>query len=347
MILKRTIAVLLLMIGMAVPVAQAVNNCSSEYYAFIATVRSENTRADYFKDFFTMSTCQVNDVLELYDELDAIKDQFKGAASNCEDTSAYKMDYHRILMEVYFIRNVQRRDPGVTREKDAEKIVENKEIILEGLKEEMHQLFVIEEVRVTEPTFEDYFRVWSGKYGDVIGEYARCEEGAWAELTETWTSFVDTIKSLKIDAPDTSGVVPFKDRFTGSVPTKEEMKDMFVNPVRDVIGGYKVIEEDAETAVQENLGPPPTLGDAVQEAKTFDSVLDLLVTNEEEYDVEENAELRMAGYAMLYGQGGAQITSNLQEYIQGVSEVVNGMSTTDLPKMQEAVEKVSDKQCSG
>ena len=345
MLLKRFIAVMLLVTGMMIPVARAVETCSTDYYAFISTVRSENTRADYFKDFFTLSTCQVNDVLELYDELDAVRDQFRGAASNCEETTSYKEDYHRILMEVYFIRNVQKRDPGVTREEDVKRINQTKDVILDDLEKKMRQVFVLDEERVGETTFETYFGVWKEKYYDVIGEYARCEEGAWAELTETWHDFVDTMKSLKIDAPDTSNVTPFKDRFSGTVPSKEELAEAIVAPFRDTIGSWKVVKEDQEMVTQEVLGPNPTFGDAIAEAFSIEGVLDALVEQQEGYDVSKNGIHRMQKYAMLYGQGGAQITTSLQGIVNNIIDIIDSMSNTDLPQMKEKLKKVSDKQC--
>ena len=136
--------------------------CSSDYYDFILTVRSENTREQFIKDF-KRGYCQLNDLQELDDELDTVRENFRTTAFNCGDTSAYKTDYHRILMEQYFVRNVQQSRSDVIREKEAAAFDEAKEEVLTALKLEMENIFVVDEGRVSETDFSDYYESWGLK----------------------------------------------------------------------------------------------------------------------------------------------------------------------------------------
>lgn len=347
---KKTIVGILFLLGLSIPllsmpqsVDAADETCGGgDYYDFIANVRSENTRRDYFEDFFTLSYCQVNDILELYDELDTLSDQFRTAAFDCEDTSTYKKQYNEILMEIYFVREIQKRDPGVTNAEDIEKINDTKDLLLEELRTEMREVFVNDEDRVSDNTFDEYFDVWSYKYYDRIGEYASCKEGAWYELTESWTSFIDTIKGLgDMDLDPAERSMFDSSKFSADVNGEESVLD----PIRDTFAPNKSVSEDAEQNILIDLGYEPTLEDALSSSYSIEGAFNALVAQENEYDASAMAQTRLDEYHRLYGQGGAQAGTNLQSLIKKIQDKVDSM-TTHLAAIKEKLQTVLEKQCS-
>src|SRR3989344_2413382 len=125
------------------PVAEAadesfdVATCPGDYYQFLFDVRNEYTRRGYIKDLFTMSYCQVNDILFLNDELELIRDNLRSAAFACSDTSSYKEAYKETKMEIYFVRNVQKTANGLLDEAEIEELEARKTLTLEKLYKEM------------------------------------------------------------------------------------------------------------------------------------------------------------------------------------------------------------------
>ena len=213
--------------------------CASEYYLFILTVRSENTRDQFIKDF-KRGYCQLNDIMELGDELDTVRKNFSSAAYNCEDTTAYKTDYHRILMEQYFVRNVQQSPSDVIREKEGAAFDEAKDLVLTALKADMQSVFVEDEGRVTESVLNDYFDSWVLKYEDRIGHYNQCDEGGFAEITQTWKDFVDTISSLSVDIKK-GDKLSFEDNVSADNDL-DEAGDQVVNTGKSMLKATNIIK---------------------------------------------------------------------------------------------------------
>lgn len=315
--------------------------CSSEYYDFILNVRSENTREQFIQDF-RRGSCQLNDIRKLDDELDTVRENFRTAAFNCTDTSAYQKDYQRILMEQYFIRNVQQNRSDVIREKEAVELEAAKEAILDGLKTQMHSLFVVKEGRVTKGVFDDYFDSWVLKYEDRIGNYSRCEEGGFAEITETWNDFVKTLESLSVDV-DTSR--KNNDNFTLDNDLDQEQEQLGEigrstinkwNYYKSLMGINKAeVEEAAQVSDFDGTG----------EVFTFGSALNILQSDTTRTIIESESAERLAKYKLLYGEGGAVAATDMQGVLQYMNQIISETNAKDFPGILTGVKGVYDKQC--
>lgn len=350
--LKHSIALLFFLLGLSLPLVShadeeevetlEVNGCGGDYYAFLATVRSENTRAQGMKDFFTLPYCQLYDIMELDEELDELRDAFRSASFNCEDTSAYEEQYHEILMEQYFVRNVQKSKSDVINTKDAEEFEEKQQELLDRLYEEMYLAFVIDEDRVSETTFDEYFTNWSAKYDDRIGDYNHCEEGPWAELTETWTDFVETISELSIDI-DQPEKRSFKDI---AVPETEVDVDEDMSSMgKSVLNAWEYVKNLANKE-KVDIEAPLTLENLPEdEPTTFENIFGVLNVSSEIYTIETNAADRMAKYKLLYGYGGAVATTDMQSILTELNRILEESNTKDFPNIQSAAAKIYDKQC--
>ncbi len=316
-----------------------VNMCGDEYYSFILTVRSENTRNQGVKDAFTLPYCQLYDIMALEDELDGVRDEFRTAAFDCADTSIYEEKYHEILMEQYFVRNVQKSKSDVISSKDAEEFDDMKDKLLERLKEEMTAIFVTEEARISAPTFDTYFTNWSAQYDDRIGDYNQCDEGPWAELTGTWQDFIETLSELKIEVKEPEIKAP---EFNADADSDIDM-GATGKSVLNTWEYVKNLGNKNKVAIEE----PPTVEDLSQSDEVFSygGILALLNMDEVLYSIENNAADRMSRYSLLYGSGGAVAATDMQSILVQLNLVLQQSNTKDFPNIIEKAAKVYDKQC--
>ncbi len=327
--MKKIIFSLLLFTGILIPApAEAAESCISDYYSFILRVRSENTRNEYFKDFATLGYCQVNDMIEINDGLDQLRDTFRTAASNCEDTSQYKEKYNELLMEAYFIRNIQKTPSDVIDDDEVDKITAQKASKLTRLRREMQKIFVTEEARATEDELNAYFDKWSSKYDDKIVKYAACDEGPWAELTGTWNKFIETMKSIKIK-PDKQEYTP---------PSTDIWR---ANISKNIVDYYNKFKEDRV----EKISDKKTVGEAVSSAGTFVDVYDLLNQSAHTYDTEMDSAERMARYQILYGEGGARVSSDFQTLMKELNKIIQTTNNVEFKEIKKRVGQVESKQC--
>ncbi len=315
--------------------------CIGDYYSFILNVRSEDSRSESIKDVFTLGYCQLNDIRSLDDELDTLRENFRTAASSCNSTSSYKEDYQRILMEMYFVRHLQKG--GVLDAVDEKALEALKETKLATLKATMKSVFVDEEGRVEEAAFNSYFESWSAKYDDRIADYRKCEEGPWAELTTTWTDFVDTLKELDFSVDIEKGnslkeiLVPETD-----LDVDQDMTALG-NGIKNA-WEYLQSEKEKRKAEIENAATPAELG-STGGSMTFDQALSALDDSASNYDLQSRSEDRMSEYSQLYGAGGSVQATNLQGVVGQLNLLLEEMNTKDLPSIAANSAKVSDKQC--
>lgn len=318
--------------------------CPDDYYGFILTIRGETLRDQSIKDFFTMGYCQLSDIMELDDELDSLREGFRAAAFECADTSAYKEDYLRILLEQYFIRNIQKTRSDVIDVDEAAEYDAVKEERLTALKNDMIQLFVVDESRLSESTLNDYFDNWVAKYEDRIGDYNQCEEGAWAELTVTWNDFVETIEELSVDI-DTSNQVSFEDNVSVDNDldsAAEDVRDAGKSFV-DSWGYFKNLVGlgEAEVEAPTDVSDLSSSGDTY----TFGTILEVLEEDTTRAVIESESAERMAKYKILYGEGGAVAATDMQGILEELNRITIESNTKDFPGIITGVSKVYDRQC--
>lgn len=316
--------------------------CPFDYYGFIIDVRDENMRSQTIKAAFTMGYCQFYDIMALDDELDSLRENFRNAAFECADTSAYKKDYVRILLEQYFVANVQKNRSDVIREEEAALYAAKKEEILTALKNDMYQKFVVDTGKVTESTFNDYFDSWVQKYDDRIGDYSQCKEGGFAAIEESWLDFVETIQDLSIDI-DNPGL-NFKDNIKVDNDL-DEAADKFRDTGKSILNTwdyYKNLMTVEKTEVEE----PAQVSD-LDEAGVFNfsTALEGLEADTVRATIEAESADRMAKYRLLYGEGGAAAATDMQSILEYLNQVISESNTKDLPGIINGASKVYDKQC--
>lgn len=320
----------------------SVQTCPNLYYNFIATVRSENTRSETVQDFFSMGYCQLSDIMALNDELDALQDQFRTAAFNCEDVSSYKEEYERILMEQYFVRHVQDTRSDVLNAVDVEQLEAQIDEKLEILKTEMIEVFVNQEKRVSENTLETYFENWTNKYEDSLAKYRECDEGAWAELGETWQDFVETIQDLSVTVEVDKGK-SFKDIVTPSVEVDAD-RDMtaFGSALKNA---WEYVKSESEKRKNEIETPLQASDIKDSDIVTFEQAFQALNEGASTYDLDTQSADRMGRYKVLYGMGGSVAATNMQSVLVQLNLILAEMNTKDLPSIATGASKVYDKQC--
>ncbi len=340
---KNLLISALFLIGLNVaPVltAQAViETCPGDYYSFIFNARSAATRKQTISDFFNLGYCQLNDIMQLEDQLDSVRDAFRDAANTCEDTTQYEVQYNEVLMEEYFVRNIQKSKSDVINEDDEDKLAELKQAKLEALKLEMESLFVDQEHRTDEETFDTYFNSWSSKYDDRIADYAHCEEGAWAELQSTWTKFIEDINEISVDVEKQDF------SFTNQTDTEANEKEMS-SFGQSFINAYEYVTKKKEQREAE-VDPPTTTKDVSHSgtSMSFQEALDVLNTSDQTFALQTNAADRMAHYEILYGSGGAVAATNMQSILTYMNQVLATTNTEDFPNITQSSEQIYDKQC--
>lgn len=327
------------------PAEAIIETCPGDYYSFILTARSAATRKQTISDFFTLGYCQLNDVMKLEDQLDGVRDAFRDAANTCDDTTQYEVQYNEILMEEYFVRNIQKSKSDVINEKDEEKFKELKEARLVALKEEMEALFVEKEQRVDEDTFEIYFSNWSSQYDDRIGNYAHCEEGAWAELQDTWKKFIDDINAISID------VEKQEFSFDSDVNVDADV-DPSLGENAKAIGktfqnAYEYLKMMKETRQAQEVDSKTTAKDVGHSGSSmsFEEALNTLNSSDTTFVLQTNSANRMAGYELLYGSGGAVAATDMQSILTYMNQVLASTNTEDFPNITKSSSQVYDKQC--
>ncbi len=327
----------------SVPLAEAaIATCPGDYYSFLLTARSAATRKQTFSDFFKLGYCQLSDIMELESELDTLRDSFQSAANACQDTSEYKTAYVETLMEEYFVRHIQETKSDVINEVDEERLNALKEAKLAKLKEEMMLLFVEQEHKVTKDVFETYYTNWSSKYDDRIANYAHCEEGAWAELQDTWQDFIDHINDIKETADDIEKQeFSFEDQ-SDTDANKTEMSEFG----QSFINAYEYLTAKKEQ--QEAEFTPTQIAEMLADkgkTTSFSEALKELKGGDESFDIQINAADRMANYELLYGAGGAVAATDMQSVLVYMNQVLMETNTKDFPNIKKSAEQVYGKQC--
>lgn len=349
--LKFTLFTVLFTLGLAVPLLTVeaeetidVQACPGDYYDFIVGVRGEGTRFMTIRAAFTAGYCQFSDVMKLDDELDTLRENFRTAAFSCADTSAYKKEYQRILMEQYFVLNVRKVRSDVIDEQEAEQYDELNDAILDQLKTDMQELFVTKEKRVSKSVFNDYYASWVVKYEDRLEKYSQCDEGGFAELTSTWEDFVKTIKELSIDI-EKPEPLSFKDNIQVDNDL-DEAGDQLRDTGRSMINTWEYYKNLINLEKSEDVSPA-TIGDLSDsdEVFTFGTALEVLSQENTRSKIEAESAERMAKYRLLYGEGGAVAATDMQGILEYLNQITAETNTKDFPSILTGVSKVYDRQC--
>ncbi len=330
--MKKIIIISAFLIGVFIPfktnAATGILGCVNQYYDFIAKAVSEKSRGEIWKDF-GRSYCQVNDIIEINDELDTLRDTFRTAAENCQDTSEYQKTYAKLLMEQYFIRNIQKVPSDVIDDSEADAVKAEKQRKLDILEADMKETFVVTEQRVSESDFDTYYAEWSSKYDDSILKYAQCDEGPWAELTTTWNDFIKKMKSIKVKPEPVEYTPPSGKPFTANIS-------------KDIIQYYEKFRQDRlDKIADKSTLAEIASGGGVSQSDVFAALEDSNFT----FNTAVDSATRMARYEALYAEGGAKVSSNFQTTVKDLNGIITDTNNVAFKEIKKRVEQVNEKQC--
>jgi hypothetical protein len=317
-------------------------SCPGQYYSFLAEVSNKHTRGELAADFFTRSYCQLYDIVELNDKLDDMRVEMRAATiSSCSDFVDLADDYKDIKAEIYFVRHVSESSPGVFQKKDLAIQAAHASEVLERLRTEMFGIFVTEEGWFSDSKFNELFDFWKLKYEKEIENYRVCDEGPWAEMSETWEDFRETMALMTNEKGKFAfDVEPYPRK------SKEERKaeqHFFTRSTLDPFINF------AKNRDQRELEVPPklTVDELIQagEITTIQGAFDALENSGSEFDVYQSSAERMARYDRLYGENGAGLTTELQGLVQDMDDLVKSSNDTDFPAIQNAVDDIYGRWC--
>jgi len=331
------LALMLVNLSPKLPHAEAAN-CIGDYTRFIMDASSPKTRRATFKQAFTLNSCQINDVLAVEDALDTVRDSLRETAGVCGDTSDLKESYIQLLLERYFLQHIQTKKADYPSAEDAKALQDYKDELFTALESDMRTTFVNKQKLVSEDDFQSYFDGWKEKYSDRLDAYANCQEGPWAELTDTWNDFMKTINDL--------GHVKLGPK-APSTPPKENKVAVTGEVKQGLIDAWKSMEDLKNQLIVKNVPPQKTVVDVLQETNII-SIGDALDTLEDDRlltDISMDSQGRMARYTQLYGVGSATSTSQIQDLIDQSTLVVDEMTTTHLPQIAALAQQAFEKQC--
>jgi hypothetical protein len=321
----------------------SLKTCQNQYYDFIANVRSENTRNETIKDAVTMGYCQVTDIFTLNDELDALREAFLSAAVNCEDLSSYQADYHRILLEQYFVRHVQETPSDALNAVDVQVLEAQLELKLETLKKKMVDLFVIQEERVSETVLNGYFDAWVLKYQDRLAKYRACDEGPWAELTQILFDSLEDWQNLGISKPNIEQGTSIKDLL---IPSVDVDADADMTAFGSALKNAWSFLKSERSKLENELEAPLDVSELSDRGiVSYEEALLQLDQSSNRYTLELDSVERMSRYKVLYGMGGSVASTNMVGLLEQLNSILVEVTTKDLPNLTLSTAKVYDKQC--
>lgn len=333
--IKKLLFGLSLLIGILLPSfasAEESSNkisCIDDYYNFVIGVRPESVRLDGVKDFIR-GYCQVQDIIRINDELGTLREQFFSASMECGDTSSYEKKYIELMMEQDFVRHVQETKSDVINEDEEEAQKAALEIKLEKLKTRMRNLWVLQENKVDDEILDQYFENWTSKYEEELDNYIACPEGPWADLTDKWQNLLETIKKIKFEVKKTTYVPPV------------EKESGFKGRVSENILEYFKKDKDARV---EKLEEAPTIEETVANSTSFSNVYDTLRAGAQIYDFEYESADRMARYKIMYGEGGARVSSDFVDIVKSMNSTLLNSSTIEMKSIEKLSSGISKKQC--
>ncbi len=335
-----SIALFSLLLGFALaqwPVHAAPKvDCLGNYADFIFSSQGVN-KFEFLKGFTKMSACQQSDILLLNDELNALRDSMKEASAVCESTVELEAEYSKVLLEMYFVRNVLSGGTGVYGPEDIELLEEDREALFDALYSKMQKRFIEKQATIDQETFDLYFDEWIQVYEDRILDYADCDEGDWAALEQPWTNLVETLKGLG------KGL---KNRKTQDPPqVVEDEDDSEGQNQQNQLNAYEFVQKEKEL-LESQIEPPMTIGEAAAEHRSFGTVLDALDEDALRVELSEIKAERDAEYAILYGENAAVPTNQVQDMVTQLNAELEEATSTHFPAIVEGIEEVEKRECS-
>ena len=189
-----------------------------------------SARGRFLQDFFTASVCKLNDIQALNEEVETAKSAFKSASFSGEDSVEEEALYKKLLMEIYFVRNINSSRSALFTDEQQDELIAQVDERLAILKNKMEKVFVEDDDFVTRSRFNGYFDEWTAKYDERFVDYARCQEGAFVDIAESLLEAQETLNNLSLEVEPYERQGSFFD-----VQTRSN--------VQDELGGLSVFDE--------------------------------------------------------------------------------------------------------
>ncbi len=344
---KNFIGVLFLSLGLFLPSVMNVfaakdiqgGACMQDYYNFILSVKPPELQGKVFTDVLK-PWCQVNDLLPLYEEYDAIKEDYKNAAAVCgAQVNEYQYELKRVLLEQYFVRNL---NAEVRNTDDISQIEERESAIFTLLKEDMKNRFVEKNAMVKEEELDAMFETWQSKYSDSLFSYASCQEGPTWDLYESWFDFQDTLSELdfQIETPQEKS---FIDAITPEVDNSG-LEDGFSEGVQNVTDAWNKFNSNFNYS--QEIREESNIDESESLPFDFNTYLDMIKSDENEEDIILASDKRMAEYELLYGEISALSTTRSVMLLDRINQTINMNNVQDFPAILDALSGIYGRQCS-
>ncbi len=316
-------------------------SCLGTYRSFMKSSQNERERNQEIRGAFQMNACQWNDYSSVTDQLETVKNQFKTKAAACDNSIEEQTTVHELIMERRFIREVVNKKadyPSGAEEDEVQKFLDDR---ISNLQKSFETTYVTDRNWLSSQELGDLFAGWKERYSERIPQYANCKEGPFVEVTNSWNKLKASIESLKALFAKKKTVDDLEaDEPTTRHENEGEVKHFQVNPLN--------VQGDVyESLKAERVEAPLSLQDAVQASSSprFDAVLDSLATGETERALQLESVDRLARYTLLYGTNGAALGTDLQNTVAQMNTLVQTMTTSDLPTIENQLQVIYGKQC--
>ena len=342
------LATSLVLPGTVAHAATTFTTCPDDYYSYILDVQDEVIRWELIHDFITTSTCQLNDILILMEELEDLKDDFRSAAMACEYTADYKAKYLKLTLEIYYVRHLYNFKENIFPTANEEEVQAHTQELLDNVEADMIQKFVNEDELLSEDLLNLYFAEWSEKYAEKITGYAFCSEGPWGQVAETWNDTIEDMKSTKQAIEDIkealhSGFLPTGDLFQVDLEDPKGFDE--IQNLQPMIHGiydyFKALKELGKSEIE----GPETPASLSGSSSSLNDAFMILQNSELLYNLDLEYQSRKDEYTILYGEAGAKVSSNLEGMVADWTLTIHEANTVHLPQILELLEGMSDRQC--
>ncbi|EKD63299.1 MAG: hypothetical protein ACD_51C00299G0002 [uncultured bacterium] len=343
-------AIVIASLSPAVVFAEDENECGKGFGQFLSSVIDFQDVSVYWADIFTKNMCQIEDIFDVEENLDAIAEQLRESYYSCdyENVDILSRQYKVTKAELYFVRNVAFVDTDALTSDELIFVEDEIDLYIQDmLYPEMVEKYVTNKDWFEEGEFEGYFKGWVAEYEDDIPTYIECNYGDWSEVADKWQELMDVFKKTEVepqqeeDTEEESGGLSAKD-----APVKDN-EGFFAKHFGFKTPGVDEISKDIKSALapaeDESEGDESSHYTDNSIISTSDTYSQLLA----QYDTEATEAELLAKYKTLYSEGGAEIGDALSGLIEDLNDSIEYTAKILSTTVNKTSHKIAKKQCNG
>jgi hypothetical protein len=296
-----------------------------------------------FNDILSRNSCHANDILTLVRQLDRIRSQIREKSFQCEteDIPQLKKAYVQNAAEIYYVRNVfdgglaLRLPFNLLKNKEVnEKLVADRDKLFTDMKQKYFKKDVF-----TEAEFLGFFLNLESKYSSRIQDYAYCEGGQWATVSQKWREFQNFITNDFGGLRSAyNGIARESERFSTEVKRTNTVQmftdeGSFTNFVQS-FGSIKLDEEPTAPVLQR------LKTDRVVDRQDFLNIQFQAVEERSTKKLETEMLTNFYSQYAVSGDGTEAIVASLNNLSQIIEE-----SYSDIDTLVDGSDKINSRQC--